>query len=279
MKMKKRYYLLAILYFLVNFSFGQVPPPPPPSKKVNKSDKIYGDYSQNKDKKEKAKTTINKTEVVELAEDNSNNGLTKNAIPEFKVSVSESTDSKSIYYYKNVENLLLKLDTLVSAEQIISYTKYKAHSNTINPAYLDSLSRKAYKLNEDKKYDEAIAVGKEILRQSPNNISGHKEIAYAYKHLGNENLWNLHFLMMVKIINSVFKYGDGSRKTPYLLNNFFEGISIYEAKFGCYPTKGTLILTKEKILLGGYDCYHIMRFSNLTHWLPFLKKDAYKIEE
>lgn len=278
--MQKKYYLIYIMFLLVNLSFGQNPPlPPPPLKKANKSDKIYGDYATKNDKKEKTKSTAQKAEVLEVLSDNYDNGVIKNVIPEFNISVSESTDKKSIYYYKNVETLLQKLDTLVSAEQIISLTKYKIQSNTINPTYLDSLASKAYKLNENKQYDEAIIVAKEILGQSPNNISGHKEISYAYKHLGNDNFSNLHFLMMVKIIKSVFKYGDGSREKPYILNNFFEGLSIYEAKFGCFPKRVRLILTTEKKLLGGYDCFHIMRFANLTHWLPLLKKEDYKIEE
>lgn len=277
--MKKRYYLLAFLYFVVNFSFGQVPPPPPPpSEKVNKADVIYGDYSQSS-KKETIKTSGNKAKIIEVTKDNYSDPVVKNSVSEFKIPSNEWTNVNSIYYFKNVQNLLAKLDTLVSAEQIISLTKYKVKSNTLNPTYLDSLARKAYKLNEDKKYDEAIVVAKEILNQSPNNITGHKEMSFAYKYLGNENLSNRHFLVMVKILNSVLKYGDGSRENPYILNNFFEGLSIYEAKFGCYPRKVTLILTKEKKLLGGYDCYHIMRFSDLTHWLPLLKKDDYKIEE
>jgi hypothetical protein len=277
MRMKKRYYFLAVLYFLFNFSFGQVPPPPPP-KKINKSDKIYGDYSQKKDKKQKTKNTVSKIEIVEVTNDNFNDEVTKKSIPEFKISIDESTDIKSIYYFKNVESLLSKLDTLVSAEQIISLTKYKIHSKTINPTYLDNLASKAYKLNEAKKYIEAIDVCKEILKQSPNNITGHKESAYAYKRLENMDMANQHFLMMVKIIQSVFKYGDGSRNKPFILNNFYEGLSIYEAKFGCFPSKTRLILTSEKMLLGGYDCFHIMRFSNLTHWFPMLKDGDYKVE-
>lgn len=275
--MKKRYYLAGLLFFLMNVSFGQIPPSPPPFKKANKSAKIYGDYSQNKNKKETS--TTSETDIQEVSEDNSSSDITKNNIPEFKISIDETTNVNSVYYFKKVESLLSTLDTLVSAEQIIMYTKYKIHSNSINPTKLDSLANKAYSLNESKNYDEAIITCKQILDQSPNNISGHKEIAYAYKHLGNADLSNLHFLMMVKIINSVFKYGNGTRQVPYVLNNFFEGLSIYEAKFGCFPRKVRLILTKEKILLGGYDCYHIMRFSNLTHWLPLLKKDDYKIEE
>ncbi|MFH6996807.1 tetratricopeptide repeat protein [Flavobacterium sp. FlaQc-57] len=276
--MKNKKYFVCFICFLVNLSFAQAPlPPPPPKKNTKAKDLIYGDPSKTdnkKDEKSTAKVKEVKSSAKAYKED------TQKSVQNFNVPITESTNPGSIYYYKNVETLLQKLDTTaITNTQIISLTKYKIHSNAIRPASLDSLARKAYKLNEDKNYNEAIVTSKQILKQSPNNISGYKELAYAYKRLGNEELSNRYFEMMVKIITSIFQYGEGSRKSPYILNNFFEGISIYEAKFGCYPNKVTLILTKEKKLLGGYDCYHIMRFSNLTHWLPLLKKDDYKIEE
>jgi hypothetical protein len=276
--MKKKCFLVCFVCFMVNLSSGQAPlPPPPPSQKVKKADLIYGDPDGKDNKKSqnsKVKTTGVKNSTKVYGEDKS-----QQSVERFDVKFTESTNPNSVYYYKNVEALLQKGDTTaITAAQIISLTKYKIHSKTINPTYLDSLARKVYKLNEDKKYNEAIIVGKEILNQSPNNITGHKELSYTYKRLGNTELCNLHFSMMVKIIASVFKYGEGSRESPYILNNFFEGVSIYEARFGLYPQKTRLILTKEKVLLGGYDSYHIMRFSNLTHWLPLLKPEDYKIE-
>jgi tetratricopeptide (TPR) repeat protein len=275
--MKNKKYFVLFICFLVNVAFAQAPlPPPPPKKNTKAKDLIYGDPSNTdnkKDKKSTAKAKEIKSPVEAYKED------TQKSVQSFSVSIAESTNPSSIYYYKNVETLLQKLDTAaITPAQIISLTKYKIHSNSINPTFLDSLARKVYKLNEEKNYNEAISTAKEILKQSPNNITGHKELSYAYKRLGNEKLANRYFEMMVKIITSVFRYGEGSRKTPYIVNNFFEGLSIYEAKFGCLPSKTRLILTSEKVLLGGYDCFHIMRFANLTHWFPMLKEGDYKIE-
>ncbi|MCP2025703.1 tetratricopeptide (TPR) repeat protein [Flavobacterium sp. HSC-32F16] len=275
--MKNKKYFVFFICFLVNLSFAQAPlPPPPPKKNTKTKDLIYGDpsYTDNtRDKKSTAKAKEVKNPVEAYKEE------TQKSVQSFNVSITESTNPSSIYYYKNIETQLQKLDTAaITAAQIISLTKYKIHSHSINPAYLDSLARKVYKLNEEKNYDEAIITAKEILKQSPNNITGHKELSYAYKRLGNEELANRYFEMMVKIITSVFQYGEGTRNTPYILNNFFEGLSIYEAKFGCLPSKTRLILTSKKELLAGYDCYHIMRFANLTHWFPMLKEGDYKVE-
>lgn len=275
--MIKKYFVISLIYFLSHISYGQnpPPPPPPPPKKFTSKDKISGDYSQNNTKQKEKPVKI--VEAKKNAEPSENK---ETFVPIFKIPVEESSNANSIYYYKKVEDLLTKLDTaMISAEQIISLTKYKIHSNAINAGYLDSLATKAYKLNEEKNYQEAINAAKQILDQSPNNITAYKESAYAYKRLGNNELEKAYFAMMVKIITSVFKYGDGSRSRPYILNNFFEGLSIYEAKFQCLPKKTRLILTTEKKLIAGYDCFHIMRFADLNHWLPSLKEGDYKIEE
>jgi hypothetical protein len=276
--MKKYYYLTYFLFFMFNVSFGQNPPLPPDPPKYSSKALIYGDPNGNYSKRE-TKKTDKKVEILESSTEEIIPTNSIKTIPKFNISINESTNANSIYYFKNIELQIAKLDTLISDEQIISLTKYQIHASIINPTYLDSLAKKVYKLNEEKSYTEAIELAKLILVQCPNNITAHKEMSYSYKHIDNEKLSNLHFSMMVKIIKAVFKYGDGSRINPYILNNFFEGLSIYEAKFGCFPKKVRLILTTEKKLLGGYDCYHIMRFSNLTHWLPLLKVEDYKIEE
>ncbi|KFF01682.1 DUF4919 domain-containing protein [Chryseobacterium luteum] len=267
LQMTKNYCLTFFIVLLFNFSFGQTPPLPPAPKEA-------GNYSS-KDNSRK--------EMIRPIEISVNNekkeAIPQNNIPKFNISIDQSMDKNSIYYFKNIEEQIAKLDTLLSGEQIISLTKYKIHTKAIHPAYLDSLANKAYLLNENKNYRAAIEVSEKILTRSPNNITAHKEMAYAYKRLDDPKRSNLHFSMMVKIIKSVFKYGDGSRQSPYILNNFFEGLSIYEAMYSCFPKKVTLILTTDKNLLGGYDCFHIMRFSNLNHWLPSLSEEDYKVEQ
>ena len=208
----------------------------------------------------------------------------KIVIPEFSIALSVSEDPTSEYYYKSVEDKLNKLDTTVTAEQIVSYTRYKMLTVQINPVILDSLAGRSYTLNEEKKFLNAIAKAKDLLSLSPNNISGHKEIAFAYNRIGNDSLSGLHFAMMVKVISSVFKYGDGTYEHPFLINNFFEGISIYEAAFRCKPNKTVLMLDKRKRLLGAYNGYSsamdeiLIRYAELSHWKSLLRKEDYIVE-
>lgn len=257
----KRTYLFFTFIFVSILSFGQKPPLPPKPPKQEKSSqknnsnsyRMYGEQA-------------------------------KVVLPKFSIPISSSTDASSIYYFKTVENKLAQLDSTITAEQIVSLTKFNIFKNEINPKLLDSLANKAYKLNEENNYDEAIKTAQLILDKSPNNITGHKEIGLAYKRIGKDDLANKHFGMMVKIISSVFKYGDGTYEYPFLINNFFEGISIYEAAFRCNPRKITLMLDKQDRLLGAYNGYSsamdeiLIRYSELTHWKSQLKKGDY-IEE
>lgn len=258
----KKLNLITILIFLINWTFAQKAPPPPQSPKQeknikatdNNSLKIYGEP-------------------------------VKNVLPKFNIPISSSTNPKSIYYFKTIENKLVQLDSTITAEQIISLTKFYVAKDKINPKLLDSLCNKTYKLNDEKNYSEAIKTAQLILDKSPNNITGHKEMSLAYKKIGNDSLANKHLGLMAKIISSIFKYSDGTYQYPFIINNFFEGFSIYEAAFKCKPKKVTLMLDKKERLLGAYNGYSsaldeiFIRYSELSHWKPQLKPDDYIIEK
>ncbi|MCX8525679.1 DUF4919 domain-containing protein [Chryseobacterium formosus] len=256
--MKKNLFTLLFL-LLAHFMFGQIPPPPPepPAKEKINSDKssslrMYGEEVQA-------------------------------VFPKFNIPLSLSNDKKSIYYFKNVEEKIIQLDSTVTAEQIISLTKFNISKNNIDPTLLDSLANRTYKLNEEKNYTDAIKTAQILLKKSPNNITGHKEISLAYKKIGEENLSAKHLGMMSKIITSIFKYGDGNSENPFLINNFFEGFSIYEAAYRCKPKKVTLILDKKQRLLGAYNGYSaamdqiLIKYSELSHWKPQLKEGDYTV--
>lgn len=83
-----------------------------------------------------------KNEIIEVSDNQSTYAEVEKNIPNFDISIDESKDINSIYYFKHVDDFLIKLDTVVTAEQIIGLTRYKIYSNIINPTYLDSLAKK-----------------------------------------------------------------------------------------------------------------------------------------
>ncbi len=174
-------------------------------------------------------------------------------IVKFDSPISLSLDSTSQFYFKRIENKLANLDTTLTAEQLMSYRNFKI-SNDLRYNYLDTICVELYKYNEKKEYQKAIDLAKIVLIESPNNITGHKEIALAYEKIGNKKLSVMHFNMMKKIILSTYIYGDGSYDFPLYANNFFEGLSILEAFKNCLPQRLTLMLDKKERVLGVFNC-------------------------
>lgn len=240
--------------------YCQAPPPPPPPAQILKNVKKY----------EKPQEIVEATESTNLKKEICN-------VQIFEIDSTSFTDNSSKYYFKKIESRLNAIDLEISSEEIIAYTKYR-NSLNFNPFKIDSIAQAIYKLNENSKFEEAINLSATLRIISPNNITLHKELAYAYKKLGQTELSEKHFEMMKKILSAVEKYSDGCRINPYILNNCFEGISLYEAIFGGYPRKTRFILTESKKMIYGYDIYHIMRFANLNHYKEYLKEGEYKIE-
>lgn len=261
--MKKILFLILTSYF--NFCFGQEVPPPPPPKNNVQSNAEKSDSEKN-------------IKIIEVKNTKSENSKIESCqVEKFKIKSKNFTDRNSKYYYKTIENKLNELDTYITAEEIISYTKYR-NSLDFDPFKIDSISSAIYKLNENSKFEEAIKLCGDLQKISPNNITLHKELAFAYKKVGKTELSEKHFDFMKKIISAVEKYSDGCRINPYILNNGFEGFSLYEAVFSVFPNKTRFILTKSKKIIYGYDIYHIMRFADLNHYKKYLKEEEYKIE-
>ena len=259
---------ILILLLLSNFfiSYCQEAPPPPPPPPNTKTQKVP-----------KKPKLVNESEIIKSYESktNSNNEVCKIEI--FKIESKYFTDKNSKYYFKTVENKLNNIDLNISSEEIIAYTKYRNNLD-FNPFRIDSIASAIYKLNGDAKFEEAIKLCDKLKSISPNNITLHKELALAYKKIGKTEISEKHFEMMKKILNAVEKYSDGCRISPYILNNCFEGKSLYEAKFSLFPSKTRFILTESKNIIYGYDIYHIMRFADLNHYKKYLKEGEYKIE-
>ena len=258
--MKKIFTVILLLF--IKTIYSQIPPPPPKPPGTN------GKYKSYKNVK-----------VKELKENYKEDRTIKKSVKKFEIPVELSFDKNSNYFYEKIESRLINCDSILTSKEIISYTKYKIFKKEINPLKLDSLANEIYQLNEKGKFEESLNLSEMLLKESPNNITGFKEKSFALKRLGQLEKANSCFNMMKLLVNSVMETSEGTRENPYILNNFFEGISIFEARNICYPKKTRFILTKEKQLIGGYDCFHILTFSDLNHYKPYLNKIDYKVEK
>lgn len=184
-------------------------------------------------------------------------------------------DKTSNFYHDSVRCRLQKLDSTLTPIEILSYTYYVQQNDLFNPGDLDKKAKKIYQLNEGKKYSKAIRLGHDMLSVSPNNITAFKELAYAYSSLNKKDSSELYFTLMVKSIEAVKLYGNGSYDSPYLLNNSFELVSIFEAQYGLYPTNSGVLKDSKGHIRTFKKVGDIGKFGLLNHWEPYLKSGQF----
>ncbi|MDF3025957.1 MAG: hypothetical protein K0S23_264 [Fluviicola sp.] len=190
-------------------------------------------------------------------------------------------DADSEFFHEKVRSRLAAFDTTLTPKHMLSYTHYVQLSAPFNPSDLDLKAKKVYKLNEEKQYRDALEKCRELLMISPNNITGFKEMGFAFKKLGEEDSVQICFTLMVKAIEGAKLSGNGDIKSPYVLNNSFELTSLIEATTGLYVDKSPVIKdSKGRILVLGFvQSPRMGRFALINHWFTYLKEGEFVTEE
>lgn len=190
-------------------------------------------------------------------------------------------DSGSEFFYETIKTRLIALDTTLTPKHLLAYTWYIQKTASFNPSDLDLKAKNIYKLNEEKQYRDAVMKCRELLAISPNNITGFKEMGFAYKRLGKEDSVQICFTLMVKAIEGAKLSGDGDVKSPYVLNNSFELISLIEATTGLYADKSLVIKDSNGriLVLGIVQSPRMGRFALIDHWSKYLKDGEFVTDE
>ncbi|MXN92973.1 DUF4919 domain-containing protein [Flavobacterium sp. Sd200] len=143
----------------------------------------------------------------------------------FELIVKESKKRGSNYLYETQLQKYNNNESQTNLEVLallIGFTESKNYD-----PYADIfLDKTIYDLNEEKKFDEAIAQGKAILAQKPFIIPILREMAYAYSQKGENEKAEQYMIRTGKIYNAMFY---SSKST---------GININEAMFALGPKDG-----------------------------------------
>lgn len=186
-------------------------------------------------------------------------------------------DSGSEFFHENIQTRLAALDTTLTPKHLLAYTYYVQQTAPFNPSDLDDKASKMYEWNEKGKFPQALEMGREILSDSPNNITAFKEMAFAFKRLEQSDSMNIYFALMIKAIEGAKLSGDGGAKSPYVLNNWFELRSLIEATTGLYASGKYVYKDKEDRIIGFavVKSPKMGRFGLLNHWSKYLKEGEY----
>ena len=199
--------------------------------------------------------------------------------------LKRSKDSTSRFYYAKLKSRLDKVDTTLSANDLLYLLIYTTASSHYNPVLLDTLCQHLYDFNEKGEYFKALALADSILRVVPINLTAIKEKGLALKKLNKKEDFERYWALTRKTAEALFLSGDGYYKHPFLGVNYFDGITFYGTFYQCYPSKSGFMLDKQGRLLAAFYGYSqkmdniIINYFQLDHAKRFYKPNIVEGEE
>ena len=127
--------------------------------------------------------------------------------------IAQTTDKKSEYNYDKLIEKFIKGTELSDAQvymlligftQKPEYNPYTAEADVV------------FKLNDEKKFTEAITEANKLLETNPILPALYKELIYAHRNLGDEERAEENLKKLHSILNAMLYTGDGSCDKPYV---------------------------------------------------------------
>lgn len=159
----------------------------------------------------------------------------------FKKLKKEIKKKKSLFYYPNLFQRYLDLDTSLTAEDFrylyYGYTFQSDYSPYGTPKLRDSL--KGYLAREDMMQSEYAISGRiagDLLKESPFRLRETFIAAVAYEMAGNEDLSNRYYLFYENQVEAIMSTGDGLTEETALaviyVSDEYEMLEVLGFKFG-----------------------------------------------
>jgi len=190
-------------------------------------------------------------------------------------------DSNSIYFPTSIEALFNNKDTSISHNQLIAYNVSWRKEPQNNPLEIDKQCIELLQAIENKKFKKSIKIGRSILKVCPSNFTAHRELALAYRKIGDYTNAKYHELITIKLISAQMRFGNGSQERPFNMNNYAELMTYYEIVFRCKPDRAGFLKLKDGRILGALKCFSAgnneiyIQYCDMTHCSPWLKEGDY----
>ena len=178
--------------------------------------------------------------------------------------------------YVQLSNKWKEDNTKLSIDETTFLRIYFTTMPEYNPLKMDTLTVEIYALNENEKFEEAIALCEKLKSLCPYNLAVYKEQAYALGKLDRDysEVWNI----AKKIGSSMLYYEEGrineyfagEHNDPFFALSFMEGVICYDMAFGGFPKQTAIAKYEGNQLLGVYSNRHTRtKWAYLNHAQKF----------
>lgn len=152
---------------------------------------------------------------------------------DFENILKESKNKNSDFNYEKLLPRFNTNDTTLTDKQMLSLLIGFTNNIHYKPYKDLEFRRNLYKLNDDKKFDEAIKEGNQFIINQPFDLKTLFELSYAHHKKGDQKLADAYLMKATMIFKAMIYSGDGkSIDSPMFALNPSDGQDFIRKAFG-----------------------------------------------
>lgn len=187
--------------------------------------------------------------------------------------------------YQSLTLRWAKNDTTITTQEITFLRCFYTTTSNYNPLEVDKIGAEIYRLNEEKKYADAIKLCKKLIKICPYNLISFKEMAYALGKLEKDNasIWT----KSQQIAQAMSTYGEQfepkdqnvvrTLNIPLYPMSLYEGAIFYDMS-ASFPKVMKVIQMNDDLVVAFYSAHESGKWAFLSSMWAYFNhgKEFYK---
>lgn len=149
---------------------------------------------------------------------------------DFEKILSRTKDDSDVLSFANLLSRFSKNDSTLTNFDVLALLIGYTHKPEYRPYQTMDIEKRIYKLNDERKFKEAISLADSFLITHPVNQKAINEKAYAYQNINESDSFQFYTSQYLRIINAMAFSGDGK--------------TLQTAIFSLGPTDGQTFITR-----------------------------------
>ncbi len=196
----------------------------------------------------------------------------------------QTSENKAIY--KSLSRRWAKKDSTITAKEVTFLRCFYTTTSQYNPLEIDKMGTDIFRLNEEKKYEEAIRLCQELLKKCPYNLISFKEMAYALNKLEKDYapVWAKAQL----IVQAMSTYGEyfepkdqnvvKTLNIPLFPLSLYEGAILYDMSKS-FPKVTKVLQMNDDLVVAYYSAHESGKWAFLSSMWGYFNHARYFYKE
>lgn len=184
--------------------------------------------------------------------------------------------------YKSLSRRWAKNDSTITTQEITFLRCFYTTTSQYKPLEIDKIGAEIFRLNEEKKYEEAIKLCEKLIKICPYNLISYKEMAYALEKLGKDKV--LIWAKALKIGQAMSTYGEHfepkdqnvvkTLNIPLFPLSLYEGAIFYDMS-GSFPKVMKVVPMNDDLVVVFYSAHESGKWAFLSSMWAYFNHAKY----